>query len=72
VTAVKLKPSRRDDEAFDEAITKWLEDSGAQDASVTIKLECSGFVLRVSDRTVVATMLKAELQRRRELRGAMS
>ena len=75
MSSAKLKtgqPKLNSDEAFDEAVTRWLEDSGAQDVSISIRLECSGFTLKVSDRVVVATMLKAELQRRRELREAMS
>ena len=60
------------DGEVDRLLSEWLEDPGAQDVSVSIKLECSGFTLRVSDRVVVATMLKAELQRRREMREAMS
>jgi hypothetical protein len=36
------------DEQFDRALTERLDDPDAQDVSVSIKLECSGFVLPVS------------------------
>jgi hypothetical protein len=55
---------------FDQLLERWSDDHGSQDISVSIKLECSGFTLRVSDRAVVACMLRAELERRRQAREA--
>lgn len=60
------------DEQFDAMLAQWSEDPNGQDVSISIKLECSGFTLKVSDRVVVATMIRAELQRRRAARGAAS
>ena len=56
--------------AFNALLERWQDDPDASDVSITIRLETSGFTLRIHDREAIVEILKGEIERRRALREA--
>lgn len=56
------------DADFDRLLSAWGDDPDGQRIEVSIRLTCSGLVLRVSDREAVIAMLRGEQERRRQMR----